>query len=203
MLTAQLTFAQSEKAREMKKKETMEKTTAKSPIVVMETSMGNVEIELYPDRAPKTVENFLTYVREEYYDGTIFHRVIKNFMIQGGGFTTEKKEKATKNAVINEADNGLKNDIGTIAMARTPDPNSATSQFFINVKDNPFLNFSGKTQEGWGYCVFGKVISGMDIVEKIKSVKTGTSQFETHGQKAPFQDVPVETVVIKSMAEKK
>ena len=204
MFAAQCTFAQSEKAREMKKKEApMEKATAKNPIVVMETSFGNVEIELYSDKAPKTVENFLAYVREKYYDGTIFHRVIKNFMIQGGGFSAEKKEKPTKDAVINEADNGLKNEIGTIAMARTPDPNSATSQFFINVKDNPFLNFSSKTNEGWVYCVFGKVIEGMDVVEKIKSVKTGTSQFETHGQKAPFQDVPVETVLIKSITEKK
>ncbi|MBM4166602.1 MAG: peptidyl-prolyl cis-trans isomerase [Ignavibacteria bacterium] len=170
-----------------------------SPVVVMETSMGTVEIELYPEHAPKTVANFLSYVNEKYFDGTIFHRVINNFMIQGGGFTKDFKEKETKPSVENEADNGLKNEVGTIAMARTNEPHSATSQFFINVKDNAFLNFSAKTPQGWGYCVFGKVTSGMEAVNKIKAVKTGTKQFETHGQKVPFQDVPTQEVVIKSV----
>ena len=187
----------------MKKNETTKETkTDAHPVVVMETSMGTIEIELYPDKAPKTVENFLSYVKDKYFDGTIYHRVINNFMIQGGGFTTDLKEKETKPAVINEADNGLKNSLGTIAMARTNDPNSATSQFFINVKDNDFLNFTSKTPQGWGYCVFGKVVNGMDVVNKIKSVKTGTKQFFTHGQNAPFQDVPMETVEIKSVRVK-
>jgi cyclophilin family peptidyl-prolyl cis-trans isomerase len=174
-------------------------TPPPSPVVVMETSMGTVEIELYPEHAPKTVANFLSYVNEKYFDGTIFHRVINTFMIQGGGFTKGLKEKETKPPVENEADNGLKNDVGTIAMARTNDPHSATSQFFINVKDNASLNFTAKTPQGWGYCVFGKVTSGMETVNKIKAVKTETKQFETHGQKVPFQDVPTQQVVIKSV----
>jgi len=190
-----MAFSQEKK---MESKEEQKKQSG-NPIVVMETSMGTIDIELYSDKAPKTVENFLSYVKDKFYDGTIYHRIINNFMIQGGGFSKEGKEKETKAPIINEADNGLKNDNGTIAMARTNDPNSATSQFFINVKDNSFLNFQAKTQQGWGYCVFGKVVNGMDIVNKIKAVKTGTSPMETHGQKVPFQDVPVEQVVIKSV----
>ena len=160
-------------------------------VVVMETSMGTMEIQLYPDKAPITVENFLSYIKDKFFDGTIFHRVIDNFMVQGGGFTKDLKQKPTKPTIIIESDNGLKNDLGTIAMARTPDPNSATSQFFINVKDNSFLNFRSKTPDGWGYCVFGKVIKGMDIVNKIKVVKTGTQN--------GMGDVPVEPVMIKKV----
>jgi peptidyl-prolyl cis-trans isomerase B (cyclophilin B) len=173
------------------KKESM--STGKE-IVEMKTSMGTIEIELYPDKAPKTVANFLSYVKDKFFDGTIFHRVINNFMIQGGGFTKDLKQKQTKPAITNEADNGLKNEVGTIAMARTPDPNSATSQFFINVKDNNFLNFQNKSAQGWGYCVFGKVINGMEVVNKIKAVKTGSSE--------GMQDVPVEPVVILSVRKK-
>jgi len=141
-----MAFSQEKK---MESKEEQKKQSG-NPIVVMETSMGTIDIELYSDKAPKTVENFLSYVKDKFYDGTIYHRIINNFMIQGGGFSKEGKEKETKAPIINEADNGLKNDNGTIAMARTNDPNSATSQFFINVKDNSFLNFQAKTQQGWG-----------------------------------------------------
>ena len=168
----------------------------KNPVVVMETSKGTMEIELYADKAPETVKNFLSYVNDKFYDGTIFHRVMNNFMIQGGGMTPDLKEKDTKKPIKNEADNGLKNDRGTIAMARTNDPDSAASQFFINVVDNDGvhsptnLNHTGKNPRGWGYCVFGKVISGMDVVDAIKKVKTGTSGF--------YQDVPSETIEIKS-----
>ena len=173
------------------KKESM---STESNIVIMETSMGTVEIELYPDKAPKTVDNFLSYVKDKFYDGTAFHRVINNFMIQGGGFTRDLKEKKTKTPIVNEADNGVKNEIGTIAMARTPDPNSATSQFFINVNNNDFLNFKNKTPQGLGYCVFGKVIEGMDVVNKIKTVKTGSAN--------GMGDVPTEPVMILSVREK-
>ena len=136
------------------------------PVVELDTNMGAIVIELNEEKAPKTVENFLNYVKSGHYDGTIFHRIIDGFMIQGGGMDAEMNEKATNAPVENEADNGLKNDKGTIAMARTQDPHSATSQFFINVKDNDFLNHSGKNMQGWGYTVFGKVTSGMDVIDK-------------------------------------
>lgn len=158
------------------------------PYVELETSMGNIVIELNADKAPNTVANFIDYVKSGHYDGTIFHRVIDGFMIQGGGMDANMKEKATKKPIQNEADNGLTNDVGTIAMARTSDPHSATSQFFINVKDNGFLNYSGKNPQGWGYAVFGKVTEGMDVVNRIKGVPTGR-----YGMHA---DVPSTPVVI-------
>ena len=160
------------------------------PVVELETSMGAIVIELNEEKAPKTVENFLNYVKSGHYDGTIFHRIIDGFMIQGGGMDADMNEKATNKPVENEADNGLKNDAGTIAMARTQDPHSATSQFFVNVKDNDFLNHSGKNMQGWGYTVFGKVTSGMDVIEKMRGVPTG--RFGMHA------DVPKEPVVINS-----
>ncbi|ATR78640.1 peptidylprolyl isomerase [Moraxella osloensis] len=158
------------------------------PYVELETTMGNIVIELNQEKAPNTVANFLEYVKSGHYDGTIFHRVIDGFMIQGGGMDANMKEKSTNAPIQNEADNGLKNEVGTIAMARTSDPHSATAQFFINVKDNSFLNFSGKNPQGWGYTVFGKVIEGMDIVNKIKGVPTGKYGFHA--------DVPTTPVVI-------
>ena len=160
------------------------------PVVGLDTNMGAIVIELNEEKAPKTVENFLNYVKSGHYDGTIFHRIIDGFMIQGGGMDAEMNEKATNAPVENEADNGLKNDKGTIAMARTQDPHSATSQFFINVKDNDFLNHSGKNMQGWGYTVFGKVTSGMDVIDKMRGVPTG--RFGMHA------DVPNEPVVINS-----
>lgn len=160
----------------------------KGPQVLLSTSMGDIKIGLYEKEAPETVKNFLAYVNEGYYDGTIFHRVIAGFMLQGGGFTTDMKQKETKAAIKNEADNGLNNDKGTLAMARTNAINSATSQFFINVKDNDFLNHQG--QANFGYCVFAKVIEGLDVVEKIEGVETGSQG--GHG------DVPLEPVVITS-----
>jgi cyclophilin family peptidyl-prolyl cis-trans isomerase len=165
----------------------------KSPVVVMKTSLGTVKIELYPDKAPKTVKNFLDYVDAKFYDGTVFHRVIPTFMIQGGGFEAGKamrEEKKTGAPIDNESDNGLSNKRGTIAMARTPRPNSATSQFFINVKDNNMLD-RANAQDKVGYCVFGKVIDGMDVVDKIKAVETRT--VGQHG------NVPVKDVVIESV----
>ena len=153
------------------------------------TNHGVITLELDAEKAPKTVANFLAYVESGHYDGTIFHRVIDGFMIQGGGMGVGMKEKATNAPIENEAGNGLKNDRGTIAMARTNDPHSATAQFFINVKDNDFLNFRAPSGSGWGYCVFGKVVEGMDVVDKIKGVKTGNKGFH--------QDVPVEDVVIE------
>lgn len=160
------------------------------PVVELDTSMGAIVIELNEEKAPKTVENFLNYVKSGHYDGTIFHRIIDGFMIQGGGMDAEMNEKATNAPVENEADNGLKNDKGTIAMARTQDPHSATSQFFVNVKDNDFLNYTGKNAQGWGYTVFGKVTSGMDVIEKMRGVPTG--RFGMHA------DVPKEPVIINS-----
>jgi len=160
------------------------------PVVELDTNMGAIVIELNEEKAPKTVENFLNYVKSGHYDGTIFHRIIDGFMIQGGGMDADMNEKATNAPVENEADNGLKNDKGTIAMARTQDPHSATSQFFINVKDNDFLNHSGKNMQGWGYTVFGKVTSGMDVIDKMRGVPTG--RFGMHA------DVPNEPVVINS-----
>ena len=159
------------------------------PVVLFETSMGNIRVEVYPDKAPITVKNFLAYVREGHYDNVIFHRVIRDFMIQGGGFTKEMKEKRTTHPPIkNEADNGLKNERGTIAMARTQVVDSASAQFFINTVNNDFLNHRGKTPQGYGYAVFGKVIEGMDVVDKIRAVPTGSAGM--------FQDVPKQPVVI-------
>ena len=154
----------------------------------METNFGTITIELDADKAPLTVANFKKYVADDFYNNTIFHRVIPNFMIQGGGFNPGMTQKQTLDPVENEADNGLANDRGTIAMARTNDPHSATAQFFINLKDNAFLNHSGKNPQGWGYCVFGKVTEGMDVVDKIAAVPTGNS--------AGHADVPVNDVVI-------
>ncbi len=159
-------------------------------MVVLHTNYGDIVLELDAEKAPKTVANFLEYVRSGHFDGTIFHRVIDGFMIQGGGFESGMVQKSTNASIENEADNGLKNDVGTIAMARTMDPHSASAQFFINVKDNNFLNHTGKNNQGWGYCVFGKVIEGMEIVNEIKGVKTTF--------RAGHQDVPVEDVVIES-----
>ena len=163
----------------------------KKPVVVMETSHGTIKIELNAEKAPGTVKNFLPYVEDKHYDGVIFHRVIPTFMIQGGGFQPGMREKKTRDSIKNEADNGLKNERGTIAMARTPDPHSASAQFFINVKDNPFLNHTAKDDDGWGYCVFGKVIEGMDVVDKIREVKTTS--------KGRYEDVPADDVLIKSI----
>ncbi|MDZ7696925.1 MAG: peptidylprolyl isomerase [Deltaproteobacteria bacterium] len=164
---------------------------ADNPKVTLDTSKGTIVIELYPDEAPKTVENFLRYARWGHYDGTIFHRVIPDFMIQGGGFDEKMSRKLTELPVENEADNGLKNDRGTVAMARTSDPHSATDQFFINTKNNAFLNHKNKTPQGWGYAVFGKVIAGMDVVDEISRVKTE--------KKGTMSDVPVEPVIIKTV----
>ncbi len=158
-------------------------------MIRMKTNLGDIKIELDEEKAPKTCANFLDYVNEGFYDGTIFHRVIPNFMIQGGGFTPDMAQKATNAPVENEAANGLGNETGTIAMARTSDPHSATAQFFINVADNGFLDYPG--QDGWGYCVFGKVVEGMDVVNRIKDVETT--------MKAGHQDVPVEPVVIEKV----
>jgi len=155
--------------------------------VVLTTNHGAITLELDAEKAPKSVENFVTYVKSGHYDGTIFHRVIDGFMIQGGGFDPEMKQKSTNDPIDNEAENGLKNDRYTIAMARTSDPHSATAQFFINVGDNDFLNYPGS--DGWGYAVFGKVSQGEDVVDAIRAVKTG--------RKSMFSDVPVETVVIE------
>lgn len=162
---------------------------ADAPRVKLSTTMGDIVVEVYPDKAPKTVANFLKYVDNGFYNGTIFHRVIANFMIQGGGFTEGFTKKTTAAPVMNEANNGLKNDRGTIAMARTFDPHSATAQFFINVKNNDFLDHTSQTPKGWGYCVFGKVVDGMTVVDKIRAVPTGAA--------GPFpKDVPRTAVVI-------
>lgn len=158
------------------------------PKVKLTTTKGDIVIELYPDKAPASVENFLKYVKDGYYDGTIFHRVISGFMIQGGGMNKAMEPKTGRPPIKNEADNGLKNDVYTVAMARTSDPHSATSQFYINVKDNASLNHSGKTPQGWGYAVFGKVVEGREVVDAIKAVPTTS--------KGPFGDVPVSAVEI-------
>ena len=162
-----------------------------NPQVEMKTSMGTVVIELYPENAPLTVGNFLQYVKDRHYDGTVFHRVIPGFMVQGGGFAADFSEKPARKPVRNEAVNGLKNETGTIAMARTPDPHSATAQFFINVADNESLDFRFPTQEGYGYCVFGKVVKGMDVVNRIVKVPTGPGP-------AGHRDAPVKPIVIES-----
>ncbi|KJS04747.1 MAG: hypothetical protein VR73_13915 [Gammaproteobacteria bacterium BRH_c0] len=160
-------------------------------MITLHTNYGDISIELDFDKAPVTAANFLQYCRDGFYDGVIFHRVIKNFMIQGGGMNPDMSQKKTRAPIQNEADNGLSNDTGTLAMARTGDPHSASAQFFINVADNHFLNHSGKNAQGWGYAVFGKVTQGLDTVDKIKSVPTGS-----HGG---HQDVPKESVVIESV----
>ena len=159
-----------------------------NPVVLLETTSGDILIELYEDKAPKTVANFLKYVDDGFYANTIFHRVIKNFMIQGGGLGARMDEKPTREPIQNEADNGLKNERGTIAMARTQDPHSASAQFFINLVDNDFLNYSEPSVSGWGYCVFGKVTDGMDVVDKIAKGKT-----QSVGM---YDDVPVDMVLI-------
>lgn len=161
-----------------------------TPKVQLQTTKGNITVELFHDDAPETVDNFLQYVREGHYDGTLFHRVISNFMIQGGGFDRDFQQKPTREPIRNEADNGLENERGTLAMARTQDPHSATAQFFINVTDNDFLNHTAKTPQGWGYTVFGRVVEGMDVVDAIREVDTG--------RRGPHQDVPVEDVVIET-----
>lgn len=160
-------------------------------MIILKTNHGDISLELDHERAPATSANFVAYARDKFYDGTIFHRVIDGFMIQGGGFEPGLSQKATGKPVENEADNGLKNDRGTVAMARTQDPHSATAQFFINLKDNDFLNHSSPTPQGWGYAVFGKVVEGMEAVDAIKDVATGNM--------GGHQDVPVEDVVIESV----
>ena len=164
---------------------------AANPKVEFETSSGFIVIELYPEKAPKTVENFLRYVSDGFYRGTVFHRVIPGFMIQGGGFTTDFQQKPVRDPVGNEADNGLRNETGTIAMARTSNPHSATAQFFINVNDNRFLDHVAPTPRGWGYCVFGKVVKGLDVAQRIVAIPTGAG--------GPFPtDVPRQTVLIEN-----
>lgn len=159
-------------------------------MVKLHTNLGTITLELDAEKAPITVENFLNYVNSGFYSDTLFHRVINGFMIQGGGLNADMINKPTEAQIKNEADNGLKNEAYTVAMARTPDPHSASSQFFINVADNSFLNHTSPTPQGWGYCVFGKVIDGKDVVDQIKKVKTGN--------KGGYQDVPVENVIIQS-----
>ena len=159
--------------------------------ILMTTTVGPMTLELDADNAPKTVDNFLSYASNGFYDGTIFHRVINNFMVQGGGFTADMEQKATQAPIENEANNGLKNGHGTIAMARTQDPHSATAQFFINVQDNDFLNHTVENMQGWGYAVFGKVTDGEEVLEKIRCVQTGSQ--------AGHQDVPVEPIIIESV----
>lgn len=161
---------------------------ADTPHVSLKTNMGEIVLELYPEKAPKSVENFLQYVKSGHYNGTIFHRVISNFMIQGGGFDKDMKQKPTNPPIENEAKNGLKNDVYTVAMARTSSPHSASAQFFINVKNNSFLDYPG--QDGWGYAVFAKVVKGADVVDKIKAVETANSGMH--------QNVPAKPVVIES-----
>ncbi|AEE22823.1 peptidylprolyl isomerase [Paraglaciecola chathamensis] len=160
-------------------------------MVTIHTNYGVISVELFADKAPETVANFLSYAKEGFYDNTIFHRVIDGFMVQGGGFEPGMEQKATKATIKNEANNGLANEVGTLAMARTNEPHSASSQFFINVANNSFLNFRSESGDGWGYCVFAKVTDGMDVVNKIKDVKTGNSGYH--------QDVPVEDVVIQKV----
>ena len=166
------------------------KTMSTNPRVKLQTNQGDMVITLDAAKAPKSVENFLTYVKEGFYNGTVFHRVIDGFMIQGGGFEPGMKQKQTHAPIENEANNGLKNDMYTVAMARTSAPHSATAQFFINTVDNDFLNHTSPTPQGWGYAVFGKVTEGMDVVDKIRSVRTGNRGFH--------QDVPMEDVIIES-----
>ena len=169
-------------------------------MITLTTNMGDISIELDFDKAPITAANFLQYARDDFYTGTIFHRVINGFMVQGGGMDTDMREKASREPIENEADNGLKNEIGSLAMARTGEPHSASSQFFINVADNGFLNHSGKNMQGWGYAVFGKVVDGMDVVEAIKGVKTGSAG---HHQDVPEDAIEITaTVVSDAYADK-
>ncbi|QSX31226.1 peptidyl-prolyl cis-trans isomerase [Shewanella cyperi] len=161
-------------------------------MITLHTNFGDIQLELNHEQAPLTAANFERYASEGFYDGTIFHRVIDGFMIQGGGFTEDMNQKRTNEAVKNEANNGLSNLSGTIAMARTSDPHSATAQFFINVNDNTFLDFKSESMQGWGYCVFGKVVAGMDVVTKIKSVNTGN--------RGMHQDVPLDAVIIEKVS---
>ena len=163
---------------------------AANPQVELRTNMGTIVLELFPDKAPVTVQNFLQYVQEGHYNGTIFHRVIPGFMVQGGGFTPEMREKPARAPIKNEAGNGLKNTTGTVAMPRLPDPHSASAQFFINVADNAFLDFRAPTPTAYGYAVFGRVVSGMDVVNKIVAVRTGP--------KASYDDVPLKPIIIES-----
>jgi peptidyl-prolyl cis-trans isomerase B (cyclophilin B) len=165
----------------------------RNPTVALNTNHGPIVVELYADKAPKTVQNFLEYVGAGFYDGTLFHRVIPGFMIQGGGFDAAQRQKPTRPPIANEADNGLANERGTVAMARTGDPHSATAQFFINLKDNSFLNHSGKTPQGWGYAVFGRVIEGMEAVDRIARVPTDRGRIS--------EAVPLEQVVIDKAVE--
>ena len=158
-------------------------------MITLFTNFGQIKIETFAKEAPETVANFEQYVKDGFYDGTIFHRVIDGFMVQGGGFASGMEEKDTVSSIKNEANNGLKNKKGTLAMARTQDPHSASAQFFINISDNDFLNFSSETTQGWGYCVFAEVVGGMDVVDKIKSVNTGNS--------GSHQDVPLDEVIIE------
>lgn len=162
-------------------------------MITLETNYGDIKLELDDENTPVTAENFRQYVKDGFYDGTIFHRVIDGFMIQGGGFTEDMGQKDTRDNIENEANKGGSNLVGTIAMARTPDPHSASAQFFINVSDNTFLDFKSESMDGWGYCVFGKVVDGMDVVNRIKGVKTGNA--------AGHQDVPFEAVVINKAVE--
>ncbi len=167
----------------------------KNPTVLIKTTLGDIKVELYPEKAPLTVQNFLDYVNDGHYNNTIYHRVIDGFMIQGGGFDKDFEQKPTKKPIKNEADNGLKNERGTLAMARTSEVNSASSQFFINIVNNDFLDFKSKAPHEYGYCVFGKVIDGMDVVDKMRKVKTGT--------KGPHRDVPMENIEILSAKQEK
>ncbi|MCF6217406.1 MAG: peptidylprolyl isomerase [Gammaproteobacteria bacterium] len=160
-------------------------------MIKINTNKGSFTLELDAEKAPKTVENFIQYAKDGFYDGTIFHRVIKGFMVQGGGMEPGMQQKKTNATIENEADNGLTNEVGTVAMARTPDPHSASSQFFINVANNSFLNFSSATAEGYGYCVFGKIVDGMEIISEIEGVETGTV--------SGHQNVPVDDIIIESI----
>ncbi|MCE8012614.1 peptidyl-prolyl cis-trans isomerase [Halomonas daqingensis] len=167
-------------------------------MIILETSFGDIAITLNHEQAPKSAANFEQYVRDGHYDGTLFHRVIPGFMIQGGGFDRDFNQKPTRDPIENEADNGLKNLTGTLAMARTQDPHSATAQFFINVADNDFLNHSGKSLQGWGYCVFGEVVEGMDVVERITAVNT--TRRGMHAD-VPAEDVIIERAYVKDAAD--
>ena len=197
---ASVAIAQEKQNQKKSEKSKIEKG---NPMVIMKTSLGAIKLELFIDKAPVTVKNFMNYVDEKFYDNTIFHRVIKTFMIQGGGFTSSDpmKQKSTKNSIKNESNNGLKNDRGTIAMARMQDPNSASSQFFINVVDNNSLNPGGVDPSG--YAVFGKVIEGMDIVDKIRDVQTGNAKgmafYQGKEFEQSFQNVPITKVIVESV----